>query len=172
MATATAMDTAMDTNTDMITRITMTMTDAAGMNTATVTAMITGMATDLHTLLGLIWLASPALPVGGFSYSEGLEAAIDRGLVHDEASCATWLTDQLWVTQARGDLAVVAQATEAWMRHDVARLTDLADWVLVTRESAEMRLQTMQMGKSMLEWLRNLQQADAMDLDQIGRAHV
>jgi urease accessory protein len=153
----------------MITRITMTMTDAAGMNTATVTAMITGMATDLHTLLGLIWLASPALPVGGFSYSEGLEAAIDRGLVHDEASCATWLTDQLWVTQARGDLAVVAQATEAWMRHDVARLTDLADWVLVTRESAEMRLQTMQMGKSMLEWLRNLQQADAKDLDLLAQ---
>ena len=107
--------------------------------------------------------------LGGFSYSEGLEAAIDRGLVHDEATCATWLTDQLWVTQARGDLAVVAQATEAWMHHDVARLTDLADWVLVTRERAEMRLQTMQMGKSMLEWLRNLQQADAKDLDLLAQ---
>jgi hypothetical protein len=41
----------------------------------------------LHTL----WLASPALPVGGFSYSEGLEAAVDAGLVHDEASAADWL---------------------------------------------------------------------------------
>ena len=36
-------------------------------------------------LLQLIWLASPALPVGGFSYSEGLEAAVEARLVHDEA---------------------------------------------------------------------------------------
>ena len=111
MAKATA--TAMATITGMIMHmaIIMIMTDAAGMTTAMVTAMITGMTTDHHhTLLGLIWLASPALPVGGFSYSEGLEAAIDRGWVHNEASCIKWLTDQLWVTQARGDLAVVAQA--------------------------------------------------------------
>ena len=46
-------------------------------------------------LLQTLWLASPALPVGGFSYSEGLEAAVDAGLVHDEASAAGWLTDQL-----------------------------------------------------------------------------
>ena len=41
-----------------------------------------------HTppLIQLMWLASPALPIGGFSYSEGLEAAIDKGLVHDEDS--------------------------------------------------------------------------------------
>ena len=38
------------------------------------------------TLLRLMWLASPALPVGGFSYSEGLEAAIDTGLVRDDAA--------------------------------------------------------------------------------------
>ena len=47
------------------------------------------------SLLQLIWLASPALPVGGFSYSEGLEAAVDRGLVTDEASATRWLADQL-----------------------------------------------------------------------------
>ena len=47
------------------------------------------------TLLQLMWLASPALPVGGFSYSEGLEAAVESGLVYDEASAATWLLDQL-----------------------------------------------------------------------------
>jgi len=37
-------------------------------------------------LIQLMWLASPALPIGGFSYSEGLEAAIDKGLVHDQDS--------------------------------------------------------------------------------------
>ncbi len=72
------------------------------------------MATDTPALLQLIWLASPALPVGGFSYSEGLEAAIDHGLVHNEASCTQWLTDQLLLTQARGDMAAMAQAAPAW----------------------------------------------------------
>ena len=43
-------------------------------------------------LLQLMWLASPALPVGGFSYSEGLEAAIDAGLVRDEAGVQTIFT--------------------------------------------------------------------------------
>ena len=44
-------------------------------------------------LLQLIWLASPALPVGGFSYFEGLESAIDSGQVSDEASAGRWLRD-------------------------------------------------------------------------------
>jgi len=108
-------------------------------------------------LLQLIWLASPALPVGGFSYSEGLEAAIDQGLVHHEASCTQWLTDQLLLTQARGDMAAIAQAVPAWQAMDTARLQQLNAWVLATRESSEMRLQTVQMGKSLLDWLRNLQ---------------
>jgi urease accessory protein len=64
-------------------------------------------------LLQLIWLASPALPIGGFSYSEGLEAAIEQGLVHDEHSGTDWLVDQLHLTQSRGDMAVLAQAIPA-----------------------------------------------------------
>ena len=121
------------------------------------TIPMAGMATDVPSLLQLIWLASPALPVGGFSYSEGLEAAIDHGLVHDEASCTRWLTDQILLTQARGDMAVIAQAVPAWQVLDTARLKALNAWVLSTRESSEMRLQTEQMGRSLLEWLRNLQ---------------
>ena len=120
----------------------------------------TAMATDAPgtpALLQLIWLASPALPVGGFSYSEGLEAAIDHGLVHDEASCTRWLTDQLLLSQARGDMAAIAQAVPAWQAMDTQRLQQLNTWVLATRESSEMRLQTLQMGRSMLEWLRSLQ---------------
>ena len=130
---------------------------------------VTRMTTDVSPLLGLIWLASPALPVGGFSYSEGLESAIEHGFVHDETSCSNWLTDQLWVTQARGDLAVVAQAMPAWASKDRARLFELTHWMTSTRESAEMRLQTLQMGKSMLEWLRNLQQADPENLDLLAQ---
>jgi urease accessory protein len=108
------------------------------------------------TLLRLMWLASPALPVGGFSYSEGLEAAIDAGRVQGEAAVGDWLLDQLHLSLARADLPACAQAFRAWQSpSDAPRLQDLNDWVLATRESAEFRLQTEQMGRSLVEWLRN-----------------
>jgi len=106
------------------------------------------------TLLGLMWLASPALPVGGFSYSEGLESAVDAGVVHDGASAAEWLTDQLHLGLARADLPLLAAAHAAWVAHDAARIAELNTWMLVTRETAELRAQNEQMGRSMLEWLR------------------
>jgi len=107
-------------------------------------------------LLQILWLASPALPVGGFSYSEGLEAAVEAGLVTDEASAAEWLIDQLHLGLARADLAVVAQAIPAWRSDDLERIQALNAWVLQTRETSEFRLQTEQMGRSMLGWARNL----------------
>jgi urease accessory protein len=107
-------------------------------------------------LLQLLWLASPALPVGGFSYSEGLEAAVECGLVFDESSAAAWLIDQLHLGLVRSDLAVVAQAIPAWRQSDLARINELNNWVLHTRETSEMRQQTEQMGRSMLTWAQSL----------------
>ncbi|NMM11720.1 MAG: urease accessory protein UreF [Polaromonas sp.] len=107
------------------------------------------------SLIQLIWLASPALPVGGFSYSEGLEVAVDRAGVVTEDAANNWLTDQLNLTLARGDLAVIAQAIPAFRRCDLVRIRQLNDWVLHTRETSELRLQAEQMGRSLLDWLRN-----------------
>ena len=106
-------------------------------------------------LLQLMWLASPALPVGGFSYSEALEAAVDDGRVSGEASAADWLANQMALAPARADLPVLAQAHLAWQRHDLARVTWLNDFVARTRETRELRLQSEQMGRSLVEWLRN-----------------
>lgn len=118
-------------------------------------------------LLQLMWLASPALPVGGFSYSEGLEAAIDAGLVRDEAQVSRWLVDQLHLALARADLAVVARAHAAWRQRDRARITELNDWVRLTRESSEFRQQTEQMGRSLLAWLTTVEaHADAAFPDE------
>lgn len=105
-------------------------------------------------LLRLMWLASPALPVGAFSYSEGLEAAVEAGAVRDERSAAAWLRDQLTLVQQRAELPLVAAAWRAWSRKDLTRARELNDWQRVTRESSEMRLQTEQMGRSLVDWLR------------------
>jgi urease accessory protein len=107
-------------------------------------------------LLQLIWLASPALPVGGFSYSEGLESAVDDGLVRDELSAAGWLADQLHLGLARADLSVVGQAVLAWRDRDLVSIASLDAWVLQTRETAELRQQTVQMGRSLVEWMKSV----------------
>jgi len=113
------------------------------------------------SLLRLMWLASPALPVGGFSYSEGLEAAVDAGLANTEATARAWLLDQLHLAQARSDLAASAKAFKAWQQHDITRITELNAWVRMTRESAELRLQAEQMGRSLADWLRGRAAGDA-----------
>ena len=136
---------------------------------AAVTPALPAMPPELPTalpavsLLQLMWLASPALPVGGFSYSEVLEAAVDSGHVTNEAQASQWLTDQLHLSQARSDLSVVAQAVTAWRTGDLPRITELNTWVLTTRETSELRQQTQQTGRSLLEWLRQLPAADATE---------
>jgi urease accessory protein len=102
-----------------------------------------------------MWLASPALPIGGFSYSEGLEAAVDQALVGTEGEASAWLLDQLDMSLARSEMALVAQAIAAWRAGDARRLAALNIWVLQTRESSELRAQSEQMGRSLLDWLRN-----------------
>ena len=122
------------------------------------------MESDPIYLLRLLQLASPALPVGGFSYSEGIEAAVAHQLVHDEASAQTWLVDHLHLVQSRSELPVIAHAIPAWQRHDEKQLRNLNDWVIQTRESFEMRLQTEQMGRSLLIWVRNQTDAEPLHM--------
>jgi urease accessory protein len=112
-------------------------------------------------LLQLLWLASPALPVGGFSYSEGLEAAIESGHVRDDTSATAWLLDQLHLSLGRSELPLLAQAIGAWGVHDAARIAALNTWALATRETNELRRQTAQMGRSMHDWLKQHTPGDA-----------
>ncbi len=116
---------------------------------------MTSHAEHARALLQLMWLASPALPVGAFSYSEGLEPAVESGRATCEATAGDWLVDQLQLGLARADLPVVAQAFAAWQQGDLERIAALNDWVRQTRESAELRRQSEQMGRSLVEWLRN-----------------
>ena len=91
-----------------------------------------------------------------------MEAAVAHQWVHDEATAQSWLIDHLHLVQSRSELPVMAQAIPAWQQHEAPMLKQLNDWVMQTRETFEMRLQTEQMGRSLLIWLRNQAGADPL----------
>ncbi|WP_228488153.1 urease accessory protein UreF [Caenimonas koreensis] len=128
--------------------------------------MVTTTTLTDDALLSLIWLASPALPVGGFSYSEGLEAAVEGGHVTDETTASEWLAQQLHLTLARADLGVIAQAVDAFRVNDIAQVRELDQWILQTRETSELRAQTEQMGRSLGEWMRTLDASNSPQAPQ------
>lgn len=103
----------------------------------------------LRPLLALLQLASPALPVGGFAYSQGLERAIEDGLVHDAASSERWIADLLTLSLARLEAPLWLRAFDAAARGDEADFARWNDELLAARETAELRAETQQMGASL-----------------------
>ena len=104
----------------------------------------------------LLRLGSAALPIGGYSYSQGLEAAIERGWVRDEAAMRTWLEDLLDAGVGRFDAPLVHALATAVARDNAAQGERLHERYLASRESAELRAETLQMGRSLLVMLEGL----------------
>jgi urease accessory protein len=102
--------------------------------------------------LRLFQLISPALPVGAFSYSEGLEVLVQRGLLLDGAGVRAWLVAEL----QRGTLALEAASLPGLLLAEVAELRERDSWLLALREAAEVRAQQRQMGASLLGLLADL----------------
>jgi urease accessory protein len=75
--------------------------------------------------------------------------------VAGEDQAGDWLVAQLEVAIARAELPAVAQCCLAWQHRDERRITAINDWLHWTRETAELRAQSEQMGRSLLEWLRH-----------------
>ncbi len=107
----------------------------------------------LRALLAALHLASPALPVGGFAYSQGLERAIDVKIVVDEASTARWIGDLLLLALARLEAPLWLRAFDAFAAGDGKRFAQMNDELLAVRETAELRAESQQMGASLVRLL-------------------
>jgi urease accessory protein len=115
---------------------------------------------NTRNLVRLLQLASPALPVGAFSYSQGLEAAADAGIVHDRDSALAWINDLLTYSLGSMDAPVLLRMIDAWRGHDYACAAAWNDVLLASRETAELRAETVQMGFSMARLLKDLPEID------------
>ncbi len=113
-------------------------------------------AASLLPLARLLQLASPALPVGAYTYSQGLEWAVQCGTVSDEASAGQWIGDFLELGLGRFELPLLAAALTAWQTQDTTRLDALDALFLASREAAELRAETVQMGFSLRRLAREL----------------
>lgn len=107
-------------------------------------------------LVRLLQLASPALPVGAFSYSQGLEWAVEAGAVRDEATALGWIGDQLEWNLGRYEAPLLARMLEAWRAGDSMAAARLDAGYLASREGAELRAETLQMGYSLRRLLSEL----------------
>jgi urease accessory protein len=101
------------------------------------------------TLARLLQLSSQALPIGGYSHSQGLEAAIDQRIVTDEASLLRWISDILEFSMQSFEIPSMLSMAAAWARSDSAAIAALNEEFLSTRESAEIRAAAVQMGFSL-----------------------
>lgn len=113
------------------------------------------------SLVRLLQLASPALPIGAYSYSQGLEWAVEDGTLRDAATAQAWIGDVLdWVI-APGEAAVAWRLLVAARRSEWTRFANWNAWFRASRETAELRAETEQTGGSLARLALDLDLLDA-----------
>jgi urease accessory protein len=114
-----------------------------------------GASSDL-ALLGLMQLVSPALPIGAFAWSQGLESAFELGWVKTEADLREWLEGVLEDGLSRCELPLLARLQTAWATEDAQAIAQWNTWLQATRETAELSDEDTRLGAALVTLLRNL----------------
>ena len=123
----------------------------------------------------LLRLASPQLPIGGYSYSQGLEMAVDNGRVNDAATARRWISDQLLFNLARFEAPLLLAHCRAAADEDWLRLTQLCEEHRASRETRELYQESRQMGYSLQQLLNGLPELDSTArtfLEQCSEPHL
>lgn len=111
-------------------------------------------------LLHLLQFASPSLPIGAYSYSQGLEAALEHGIVKDAPSAQAWIARHLHEVVARWEAPLCWRLMQAFTQRDGQRVAELSERAIASRDTAEFRAETVQMGYSLARLIGELGIAD------------
>jgi urease accessory protein len=115
----------------------------------------------------LLQLASPMLPVGAYSYSQGMEWAIECGDVHDLASTQSWIAEVLEIYQAGFELPMLHRLYQAWQANDLEAVAAADSFYQAGRDTAEALAETRQMGYSLVRLLQGLEDVPPRFVRQI-----
>jgi urease accessory protein len=107
--------------------------------------------------LAILQLASPALPVGAYSYSEGLEILIENGTITNIENLNHWLKSELLYGSIRLDVAVMVRGFHAVQLGDLEALKRWNLWLSAARDTEELRAASWQMGRSLMQLLGKLE---------------
>jgi len=105
-----------------------------------------------QSLLALLHLSSPALPVGAFAYSQGLEYALDSGWCKNADQVQSWISDSLLFGLGQLDLPVYIRLYQAWQQNDLASVNEWNHTLLCFRETKELYLEDVQVGSAYVQW--------------------
>jgi urease accessory protein len=111
---------------------------------------------DPHALLRLCHLVSPALPVGAYAYSQGLEYAVHAGWVHDEATSLAWLLGLSRHALGTLDLPILLRLYHAWSVTDIKAVHRWNAQLVASRESSELRAEDLHLGRALARILAEL----------------
>lgn len=104
-------------------------------------------------LLRLLQLVSPSLPIGGFTYSQGIEWAVESGWIRDLGGLEAWLADLLQGPLAQVDLPLLLRLQAAAEARDRDSLVAWIDWLLASRETTELRAEESNRGRALADLL-------------------
>lgn len=120
-------------------------------------------------LMRLLQLASPALPIGAYHYSQGLESAIEAKLIIDRATLEAWLRDQLELNLGRFEAPIFLRLYDAWSNRDYPQVDSWNQQFLAARETSELRIETLQMATSLVKLLNTLGVAEGETAQWLSR---
>ena len=108
------------------------------------------------SLLKLLQLSSPTLPVGAFAYSQGLESAIEASIIKDRATLKTWLIDTLKYSLQNVDLPIFKRLYRAWETADLEQVDYWNNALRAQRETSELRNEDHHLGIALARLLNDL----------------
>lgn len=122
--------------------------------------VLISMATNI-ALIRLLQLVSPGLPIGMYSYSQGMERAVDDKWLVNEQDCYEWLSGILHYAQTPTDAAYLSRLHAAWSQRDSAAVQYWSSELIACRESQELRDEDRQTGQALARLLVNLEMPEA-----------
>ena len=122
--------------------------------------------TNASQLLSLLTLSSTALPIGAYCYSQGVESAIEKGMVHDEASCVSYFQEVLEMLLVRFELPVLKRLVESF--NDPEKFHYWAELYRASRESKELLAESQQLAFSLNAWIRDVLKQSPSVKKQLG----